>query len=122
MATRSRRGGAFGAGSLLGVPQALPDDDNEQPPSEEQPAPPERAPEPVVATVSVVGPPEAEPPPSGARKGPPTTYRLNDPASAAVWEAFTKAKTADPFLSLRQFTSDVVLEGLASRERKEKRR
>ncbi len=70
----------------------------------------------------MVPPREAELAPSSARKGPPTTYRLNDPASAAVWEAFNVAKMADPFLSLRQFTSDVVLEGLASREQRAKRR
>ncbi len=122
MATKSRRGGAFGGGSLLGVPQALPDDDNEQSQPEERPVLPEPVEEPATTAAPVVAQPEAEPASSSARKGPPTTYRLNDPASVAVWEAFNVAKTADPFLSLRQFTSDVVREGLASRERRTKRR
>lgn len=148
----NRRRGGFG-GSLLRVPQALPDDDEPTPePQRTEPDGEDRA-EPVVEepaaepaaepelqseeTGSVVaieekrpGPrparaaaPEPSPPVEeqrGSRK-PPATIRLNDRAGEALWQAYLEAKTADPFLSYRQFASLVVLDGLAADKKRRSR-
>lgn len=141
-AKNRRRGSGFG-GSLLNVPQALPEDD-ETPEPEPTPKP-ASVPSLVPAAVSPVSEPEPEPAPQerlDARVGsiktgeddlgvrardviraevreeparkPPGTIRLNDPAGQALWQAYLEAKTADPFLSYRQFASTVVLDGLAA--------
>jgi hypothetical protein len=56
-----------------------------------------------------------------AAKKPPGTLRLNDVAGGQLWDAFLEAKDADPFLSYRKFASDVILDGLAARQRRAKR-
>jgi len=55
------------------------------------------------------------------RERPPSTIRLDDRAGRELWDAYVKAKTQDPFLSYRQFASGVVLDGLATHRRREKR-
>ncbi len=56
-----------------------------------------------------------------AEKQAPGTIRLNEQAGRSLWESYLEAKTDDPFLSYRQFASAVVLDGLASRQRRHKR-
>lgn len=100
----------FGQGSMLGLgPVApLPDDDEDVPVPQAPPAAPEPQAEPPAAPVAAVDAAASE----RARKGPPSTLRVNDTAGAALWEAFLVAKSQDPFLSFRQFTSHVVMDGL----------
>jgi hypothetical protein len=47
-----------------------------------------------------------------AEREPPRTYRLNDEATDALWRAYLDAKHQDPFLSLRQYLSRIVLDTL----------
>lgn len=95
--------------SLLGQPQPLPDDDA---PSVEtprvRPAPHEAA-EPASTA-------EPHPSPRGD-KAPPGTIRLNEAAGRSLWEAFAAEKATNPFLSYRQFASDVIARGLKARAR-----
>lgn len=49
------------------------------------------------------------------RDTPPATLRLNDEASTTLWRAYLTEKARDPFMSLRQYASKVVLAGLANR-------
>lgn len=135
MAAKSRRrGGGFG-GSLLTVPQALPDDDEPttapeagEPPGQverERVPEPASSPEPAVGSI-VAGENrdtqarDAEPAGAGderaGRKTPPSTIRLNDSAGSALWGAYVEAKSHDPFLSYRQYASAVVLDGIAARK------
>jgi hypothetical protein len=133
-----RRSRGFG-GSLLTTPQVLPDDDEETSAVEltadtrsapvaavrslaedipsEPPAMP-RQPEPPKKERELS--PSSEPKQSPAKK-PPGTLRLNEVAGPQLWDAFLEAKDADPFLSYRKFASDVVLDGLATRSRRQKR-
>ncbi len=94
----------FSGGSLLGAVEPLPDVDPE--PVEQGPAL-----QPVPAADTVRG-----------RQGPPSTLRITDAAGEALWAAYLVAKTADPFLSFRQFASAVVLDGLGRATQREKRR
>lgn len=122
MASR-KRGGAISG--LLSVPQPLPDDEDEPQPPDELPAtqtapqqsPVVRSQEPTAPTAEVPGAAS----PSASPKGPPGTIRLNETAGRLLWEAFVEAKTEDPFLSYRQFASQVVRDGLAVRERRQRR-
>lgn len=122
MATRKRGGPIAG---LLTVPKPLPDDEYDEgssPLAEEarsvDEAPPVAQVPPETPDIQLV--PEAPPasqltgPP---RKGPPGTIRLNEAAGRRLWEAYLEAKSADPFLSYRQFASQVVGDGLAVLER-----
>lgn len=129
MATKKRTG--FG-GTLLGTPQPLPDEDD-------APAP-VQAPQPPVAAVEApeearttelerapaprsrpAARPKAAPAPSEAQprlpvaKSAPGTLRLNDVAGPALWAAYLEAKASDPFLSYRQFASNIVMAGLGRR-------
>jgi hypothetical protein len=133
VAARSgRRSGGF-RGNLLGVPQALPDDEattasttGETPKRGRQDllTEPTARPDTTWAESSVNDenpdalPKEAEPANAedvhGRRKTAPSTIRLNDPAGSALWNAYIEAKTRDPFLSYRQFASAVVLHGIAA--------
>lgn len=122
----------FSGGSLLGPVAPLPDDDDEtqeSPPSAPESGVVEEAPaEPVVTAPEPQAPPVPAPAAVDAavtergRKGPPGTLRVNDNASTALWAAYLEAKTADPFLSFRQFTSGVVMDGLNHARRRAARR
>jgi cell pole-organizing protein PopZ len=128
---------------LLTKPQELPDDDDETSP-EEQADPATSAPVAAVYTVTDHAPsvpptmptqsvapeeerePAQEPPQvkeakQSPAKKPPGTLRLNEVAGSQLWDAFLEAKDADPFLSYRKFASDVILDGLATRRRRQKR-
>jgi len=77
--------------------------------------------QPITGTITwSAAPPDPEhspPPPRPAgrgRKTPPSTVRLHEEASAALWEAFVRAKQEDPFLTYTAFASGVVEAGLAS--------
>jgi hypothetical protein len=127
VATR-KRGGAIGG--LLSVPQRLPDDEEEPAPSAApaEAAPAASEPPPMAEVLSeaerVTTPAPAAPvdgPPEASRKGPPGTIRLNETAGRTLWEAYIEAKTRDPFLSYRQFASEVVGDGLAVRQRRQRR-
>ena len=131
MATKKRTG--FG-GTLLGTPQPLPDEDDApmpvrapQPPAaavevaeEARAAEPEPEPapapgsRPAVRQKAAQPPSEAQPTPPAAKSAP-GTLRLNDVAGAALWAAYLEAKASDPFLSYRQFASNVVIAGLDRR-------
>lgn len=133
MPARSRKGGF----NLLSSPQPIVDDDDDEtsPPAASgaasplpkpqvvpEPEPEERkveaAPKPIAAK-----PAAAKSAPSPVRPGvkaPPGTIRLNQAAGTSLWDEYLEAKTADPFLSYRQFASDVVKDGLAARRRRAK--
>ncbi|MCA1694816.1 MAG: hypothetical protein LC749_08830 [Actinobacteria bacterium] len=140
------RGNKFGGALLAGVPQPLADDEEEQIVASRAPeatqaasAPAEpameeqhqreddavivdiRDEEPASATEQ---PEDANPRPTArpkAEKQAPGTIRLNEQAGRSLWDSYLEAKTDDPFLSYRQFASAVVLDGLASRQRRHRR-
>ena len=133
---RSNRGGAFG-GSLLAVPNPLPDDDL-IPPAEESPTQQEFESDttvPASLTPAHLPSPALEPTaqeeddahPVSALRGsavgrrPPSTIRIDDKAGLQLFEAFVEAKRQDPFLSYRQFASSIVLDGLNVHHRRQKR-
>lgn len=138
--SRTQRRAAF-SGSLLTVPEPLPDDDPTQeaspkqalaaapepePQSDKAPtAVPAKCEEPhsLPTTQEVPSPPTPEPnqPATAKRDRPPETVRLDKRASAELWDVYIQAKTADPFLSYRQFASGVVLDGLATHRRRQSR-
>jgi hypothetical protein len=122
VATR-KRGGAIGG--LLSVPTPLPDDDQAAvapveavQTAQEAPAVMEGLPERKNAPAPTPEPVRTAEAPADARKGPPGTIRLNDTAGRTLWEAYLTAKATDPFLSYRQFASEVVAEGLSAREKR----
>lgn len=94
--------------SLFGQPQPIPDDDEDAP---VRLVTSEPAREPAEVAVGDVGPRKA----GREEKGPPSTHRMNDVAALAFWQAFTEAKREDPYLSQREYLSQVVLAGLPSR-------
>jgi len=134
-------------GSLLAVPEPLPDDESDDEVISTDPAPapgqmptrqlepeptsePDRvsaAPEPQLpgGPTSIEDdsePPLEQPESTPAKdKRPPGTLRLNDLAAPQLWDAYLEDKTADPFLSYRQFASRIVLDGLAVRSRRQSR-
>jgi len=55
------------------------------------------------------------------RERPPGTIRLDDRAGQALWEAYVHVKTQDPFLSYRQFSSQIILDGLTAHRRRQQR-
>jgi len=134
---RSNRGGAFG-GSLLAVPNPLPDDDV-IPPTEESLTEQEFDTDTTVPASLAAGhsqSPALENPkaqeeddayPVSALRGsavgrrPPSTIRIDDKAGYQLFEAFVEAKRQDPFLSYRQFASSIVLDGLNVHQRRQKR-
>ena len=132
---RSNRGGAFG-GSLLAVPNPLPDDDL-IPPAEESPTQQEFESTTVPASLTAAHSPspaleptaqeEDDAHPVSALRGsavgrrPPSTIRIDDKAGRQLFEAFVEAKRQDPFLSYRQFASSIVLDGLNVHHRRQKR-
>ena len=133
---RSNRGGAFG-GSLLAVPNPLPDDDLIAP-AEESPTEPEFDTDTTVpASLAAAHSPspalepkaqeEDDAHPVSALRGsavgrrPPSTIRIDDKAGRRLFEAFVEAKRQDPFLSYRQFASSIVLDGLNVHQRRQKR-
>jgi hypothetical protein len=136
--SRTQRRTAF-SGSLLAVPEPLPDDEPTQvsssrqalaavpepePPSDKAPtAMPAEGEEPnsVPTTKEAPSPPEPNQPATAKRDRPPETVRLDKRASAELWDVYIKAKKADPFLSYRQFASGVVLDGLAAHRRRQSR-
>lgn len=95
--------------SLLGQPQPLPDDDA---PAVETPMT-KPAPHGSAAPASTAEP-QASP---RGDKAPPGTIRLNEAAGRSLWEAFAAEKASNPFLSYRQFASDVIVRGLKARAR-----
>jgi hypothetical protein len=133
---RSNRGGAFG-GSLLAVPNPLPDDDlilpAEDSPTEREFDTDTKVPASLAAAHSPS--PALEPKaqeeddahPVSALRGsavgrrPPSTIRIDDKAGHQLFEAFVEAKRQDPFLSYRQFASSIVLDGLNVHHRRQKR-
>jgi hypothetical protein len=133
---RSNRGGAFG-GSLLAVPNPLPDDDLIAP-AEESPTEPEFDTDTTVpASLAAAHSPSPDLEPkaqeeddahavsalrgSAIGRRPPSTIRIDDKAGHQLFEAFVEAKRQDPFLSYRQFASSVVLDGLNVHHRRQKR-
>lgn len=128
---------SFG-GQLLTVPTPLPDDDESKPveksvstieelpppakstepePAAEEPAPPSELTSAVSDEHAVPETRSARP----SRERAPGTIRLDDKAGQALWGAYLEAKIQDPFLSYRQFASRVVLDGLATHHRRQKR-
>lgn len=136
--SRTQRRTAF-SGSLLTVPEPLPDDDptpetssrqtlaavpEPEPQSDKAPTavPPEREePNSVPTTKEAPSPPEPNQPATAKRDRPPETVRLDKRASAELWDVYIQAKKADPFLSYRQFASGVVLDGLVAHRRRQNR-
>ena len=139
MPPKSRTGRHTFGGNLLAVPTPQPDDDaplseDTTPVGEERspvqrvdqtPVPEPVTPRPQPTTTSPPTPDSARPtsptPNRPVREHPPSTIRLDDRAGRELWDAYVKAKTQDPFLSYRQFSSGVVLDGLATQRRREKR-
>lgn len=139
MPPKSRTGRPTFGGNLLAVPTPLPDDDDAPPsedlvgeepsspvqPVDQTPVPEPVPPQPHPTTASPDTPDSARPasptPNRSTRERPPSTIRLDDRAGRELWDAYVKAKTQDPFLSYRQFASGVVLDGLATQRRREKR-
>lgn len=142
MPPSKRRSRGFG-GSLLTKPQELPDEEDETAqreqtgPSYETSVAAAQSLLDDVETPSPAMPTQSEPPKEEQDTGPPAsvveekrasstkkapgTLRLNEIAGPQLWDAFLEAKDADPFLSYRKFASDVVLDGLAVRRRRQKR-
>lgn len=96
-----RRRTRFSGGSLIAPVVPIPDELYEEPAAAPTPTPAKPT-KPDVPTV----------PP---RSGPPATLRINEAAGVALWKAYLTEKGRDPFLSLRQFTSHIVLQGLGKR-------
>ena len=122
MPAKSRPGRPTFGGKLLAVPTPLPDD--EAPPlqgsasaAEEPPPAPPTEPTPAPDHASAAGPSPRRP----TRERPPGTIRLDDRAGQALWDAYVEAKTQDPFLSYRQFASQIILDGLTAHRRRHKR-
>jgi hypothetical protein len=133
--SRTARGASF-SGNLLAVPTPLPDNDEQEPVGEkesaaEAPGPLREgltSPEPAVEDrPASVKDPDTE---AGGgiatqsrpnRDRAPGTIRIDSRAGEPLWEAYIEAKTLDPFLSYRQFASGVVLDGLATHRRRQKR-
>lgn len=114
MPAKSRPGRPAFGGKLLAVPTPLPDD--ETPPPQGSASAAEEPPP--------AQPPEPTPAPSPrrpTRERPPGTIRLDDRAGQALWEAYVQTKTQDPFLSYRQFASQIILDGLTAHRRRHKR-
>jgi hypothetical protein len=108
-------------GGLLSVPQPIPEDKDSEAPTE--PAQVRLADVPEVVAGRIASAPTAPPElrQGSGRKSAPGTLRLNEVARPALWEAFTEAKAADPFLSYRKFASDIVLAGLDTERRRNRR-
>lgn len=119
----AERGGSFRgmvgtrSTSLRTVPAPIPDEEEDDEAQTTPEPEPEPAPEP--PRDDEPDPPPAPPKPHG--RGAPKNVRLHPSTSAAFWESYLEAKTADPFLAVIDHASRLMEAGL-DRERRQKRR
>ena len=118
MPAKSRPGRPTFGGKLLAVPTPLPDDPDDEAPPPQDSAPAAEEPLPAQPTEPTPAPNHASAaspsPRRPTRERPPGTIRLDDRAGQALWDAYVEAKTQDPFLSYRQFASQIILDGLTA--------